>query len=514
MSIKMVSKNRSVEAYLTRTEENPLLKECNDKAYVMAEAYKCAVAPEYYIFKYCYSMNTNNGKQQLLPNYAYAIKLIRQLEMARVDGIKSDKLQKMLIEKSRQMTVSWLLVAYCTWGLLFVPNFSALLISRKEDLVDKRGDLKSLFAKARFIIDRLPIWLKPTPQDLLMNHMLIENKSLNSSMVGESANENAGRGGATSITIMDEAAYIPNSDTVYGAVVSATKHLLILNSTPNGKRNIFYKVKSKSATNGYKVVTLHWRLHPLRDDNWYRAQCEALNWDKVLIARELDISYQESQVGKVWEVVEPELIYDATIEQILEDLQHYPIYTGWDFGWQDPTACIFFYLKDGCFYVFDEYIMNKQDNAFHSQEYKKICAKWKLDHKRIVNYGDPAGKAVSQQTGRSHFKEYSTNGIHMLPGDNHIELGIAKIGALIKQKNIRVHKDCIQTKDAIIEATYPTDALGQARGEKYEHNEYSHPLDAIRYVVLTLDYRKHIKQEEEPEYSGLAQNYDQYEYDN
>jgi hypothetical protein len=58
-----------------------------------------------------------------------------------------------LVEKSRDMGVSWLCCAVATWMWLFKPGTVIGFGSRKEEYVDKLGDPKSLFWKLRFLID-------------------------------------------------------------------------------------------------------------------------------------------------------------------------------------------------------------------------------------------------------------------------------------------------------------------------------------------------------------------------
>ncbi len=64
------------------------------------------------------------------------------------------------IEKSRQMGLSWLLVGVYLYGFLF-HNHKYLMISQKEEDVDKPGNMKSLFEKIRFMIKLLPTWMLP-----------------------------------------------------------------------------------------------------------------------------------------------------------------------------------------------------------------------------------------------------------------------------------------------------------------------------------------------------------------
>ena len=65
------------------------------------------------------------------------------------------------MEKSRDCGVSWLCVGFtvCMW--LFRPGFAAGFGSRKEELVDKKGDPKSLFEKIRPFIRLIPKEFRP-----------------------------------------------------------------------------------------------------------------------------------------------------------------------------------------------------------------------------------------------------------------------------------------------------------------------------------------------------------------
>ena len=55
-----------------------------------------------------------------------------------------------LIKKSRDMGASWMCLLAFEWFWHFKQALSFLVVSRVEDLVDKRGDPKSLFWKIDF----------------------------------------------------------------------------------------------------------------------------------------------------------------------------------------------------------------------------------------------------------------------------------------------------------------------------------------------------------------------------
>lgn len=215
--------------------------------------------------------------------YPKQVELVRWLEerfQAREEGI---------VEKSRQVGVSWVSCAFAVHKWLFHDGCATAFGSRKEDLVDKRGDPKCLFQKLRFIRERLPAWVRPKGFDPNQHdkHMTIVNPANGSTITGE-AGDNIGRGGTFRLYFIDEAAFIDRSEDVERALADSCKARIYV-STPNGPANVFYK---KAHAGIFPKFRLHWKDDPRKTDEWYAEQKRKR--DPLDVARELDINYEES----------------------------------------------------------------------------------------------------------------------------------------------------------------------------------------------------------------------------
>ncbi len=194
-----------------------------------------------------------------------------------------------LVEKSRDMGVTWLCCAFAVWMWIFHPQSSIAFGSRKEDLVDRVGDPDSIFEKIRMLIDNLPSELVPygfNPKDHA-THMKILNPENGSNIKGE-AGDNIGRGGRSSIYFKDESAFYERPEKI-DAALSMNSDVKIDVSTPNGNGNPFYQ---KRFSGKVPVFTFHWRDDPRKDEAWYRKQKDLL--DPVIVAQEIDINYDAS----------------------------------------------------------------------------------------------------------------------------------------------------------------------------------------------------------------------------
>ena len=197
-----------------------------------------------------------------------------------------------LVEKSRDMGLSWLTVAVSVWMWLFHPQVIVGFGSRKEEYVDRIGDPKSLFWKIRAFINGLPTEFRPDGWDDTKHapFMRILNPENGAAIVGE-AGDNIGRGNRTAVYWKDESAFYERPDAI-DAALSQTSNCKIDVSTPNGSGNPFYR---KRHGGKLKVFVFDWRDDPRKDEDWYQRQCETL--EPHVVAQEIDRNYEASVVN-------------------------------------------------------------------------------------------------------------------------------------------------------------------------------------------------------------------------
>lgn len=207
-----------------------------------------------------------------------------------------------LIEKSRDEGMSYVVLGYFLHRWLFVEGFAGGVGSRKEELVDKKGDPKTLFHKFRDMFSKMPNWMKPKGfvEKVHDNYMRIINPDNGATITGE-AGDNIGRGGRTTMYFLDEWAFVERQEAV-DAAISQNTNVHIKGSTPNGIGDRFHQDRFSGR---YSVFTMPWRDNP--DKNWtvkyngkviypwYEKQLATL--DDVVLAQEVDINYAASVEG-------------------------------------------------------------------------------------------------------------------------------------------------------------------------------------------------------------------------
>lgn len=223
--------------------------------------------------------------------------------------------QDLALEKSRDMGVSWMVILVYLWFWLDPKGGADFLLgSRIEDYVDKKGDMRTLFEKARYTYYRLPSWLRPKGfrQKVHDNYMRLQNPESGASITGESNNANWSTGGRYLSTFCDEFAKWEGTDTAAWTAAGDATPCRIAVSTPFGAAGEYYNLVTDGKT---RKLTLHWSLHPkkavglycvfpkpedaadvVNSDTWtglrspwYDSECIRRRPEEI--AQELDIDY-------------------------------------------------------------------------------------------------------------------------------------------------------------------------------------------------------------------------------
>ena len=265
---------------------------------------KCRRDTVFFINTFCYTYDPRLDNPHI-PFFLFP----KQEEIIRFfEDLYSNK-RRGIFDKSRDVGATWLICAFLVKHWLFDTGFTGSVGSRKAELVDKKGDPKCIFEKARMLINGLPSWLQPSGWEKVEKTMLILNP-INGSVITGEAGDQMGRGGRSGVYFIDEFAFVERSKTVMAALSQNTDCLIPV-STPNGTNNEFYRMKTSG---NYPSISLHWKDDPRKNKwvlgeqtgngwnapkdaiyPWYERQC--LDLDPVTIAQELDLDYSASVEG-------------------------------------------------------------------------------------------------------------------------------------------------------------------------------------------------------------------------
>lgn len=406
--------------------------------------------------------------------------------------------QDLFIEKTREMGVSWVVFAYISlWYWLFRDGANILLGSYKKDLVDNKT-IDSLFGKIDYGIQNLPKWMLPEgfKFDKHRTQLKIINPQNGNLITGDTMNPNFGRGSRKNVIMFDELAFWEYAKDAWESAGDST-NCRIANSTPNG-----YDYYAMLRESGIDILTLHWKEHPLKDDEWYRYECARRTPEEI--AQELDISYTKSKVGRVYpEWVEPNI----TIGRYEYD-SNLPLYIGWDFGKTDDTAIIWVqpsgqglriidtFRKSGknidFFIPFITGIIGGDNKNLYTPEEMELIYEHR-EWKKATHFGDPAGRFQNQVTDQTVIDVLKNYGINVNFKDRWKEFALRKPAVkrlLMDRIFINDNPRTRYFNVCMINAAYPqikNSGVQEVRSEKPKHDNTSHYRSAMEYLALGME---------------------------
>lgn len=283
----------------------------------------------------------------------------KQIEYVRwVERLLREK-QDGLIEKSRDVGVSYTtLIPVVLYQWLF-GDFNALIGSRVESKVDKSDDPDALFWKLDYNLRRLPEWMLPEGFDWNKHrtYMRLSRPDNENVITGESSNPNFGRAGRYNLALFDEMGFWQNAKSSWESSGSSSPTRLAISTPPeSGKSSYFYKLRQSGRCS---LFTFHYKSDPRRDEKWETEQRSKQSNEEF--ERERNISYSGSTEGRV---------YATQFNLVPQGKYPYdprkPLYVSWDFG-LDGVA-IQWYQWDitiDKWYKIDSYFNTNQDIQFY-----------------------------------------------------------------------------------------------------------------------------------------------------
>ena len=192
-----------------------------------------------------------------------------------------------IVKKFRQGGLTELLCLFALWVAMYTPYQNIIILSIKDRVA------KRFLQRIKFMYKNYPEYLR-TPivngrGDDIGTASEIEFSN-GSRITSVPTTEDVGRSEPASLVIIDEAAIVKWASKIWAALFPtlSTGGRGILNSTPFGVGNFFHKmwVDAVAGGNLFNAINLDWRMHPERDDDWYRIQAEILGPRRL--AQEVD----------------------------------------------------------------------------------------------------------------------------------------------------------------------------------------------------------------------------------
>lgn len=431
---------------------------------------QCRRNPAFWFDSFCWTFDPRRSQpHQPFVLYPYQRHALTMLTNSIAQGAD------LLIDKSRDMGVSWLVLLAFQHQWLFQPGSNFHLGSRKQESVDRKGDISTLFEKLRYNLEWMPHWMLPSgfQSSTHDNLMRLINPANGNIISGESSNANFGRGGRYRAVLFDEFPFWPDQDAAFASAGQSTPCRIVV-GTPYGKANRFAELRFSSQIN---VLSLHWKLHPHKDQHWYQQQLHRMSEDEI--ARELDINYSLSVKGRVFKQFSEENKAD------LQPNPELPVIRSWDFGYHCP-ACLFLQVTpDHQIRVLAEVIGQETLLIDFAQQVIALSGQQFPDC-RFEDVCDPAGAQKSDKNLHTCIEILNSLNIYPWHERSAIRDGIELIRMKLTERQadtpgLLVDRGCHKLIDAFEFGYRYTDSNSES---PYQEHPYEDVMDCLRYALI------------------------------
>jgi len=219
---------------------------------------KCDDSPAYFIVNYIKIFDATAG--DWIP-----FELWEEQEET-LDTIHLEQL--VVVLKARQLGLTWLVLAYALWLMLYRPISEIGIFSRREkEAFYLLGD-----ERMRGMYDRLPDWMRAGYTDEIDSSSVWK---LSNGSVTRAFPTSAGDSYTFTLVMVDEADLAPDLESLFVAVkptIDAGNKMVIVSRSDKTKPNSYFKRIYKNAKlkrNEWTGIFLPWWIRPTRDAYWF-----------------------------------------------------------------------------------------------------------------------------------------------------------------------------------------------------------------------------------------------------
>lgn len=437
---------------------------------------------------------------------------------------------KMIITKSRQMQVTWVMLGLHLWLAMTGSDREIYLRRTKE------ADAFKLVDDMKYIYDNIPeaMWPKELKPKMIATAGKLYFPGLNTFVQGVAAGGDQLRGRTPTAILLDEFAFEENDEAVYNTIkpalqavaskitaVSTTKKLKpgedpyhrqieedrlkvgvpkklsahdkkLLESIPKVEQDFDrFPFVTISHNTGFTNIHLHYTADPAKRSSAWKEETFS-GMEKRAILAEFEMSWEATAGTPVFGGE-----YNPRIHRLKE--RYYPdphkwpfIIRGWDFMHNHSVALV--HLHKGRFVVFDEMPNMGYNTRRIGSEVIEYCNQEYGNNFEYIDVVDPSGQWLERgATGKSSvdiLKGAPADGgfgLNVKPGIQDPQIRIDSLMRYLTsmvggEPAFALSPNCTYIETALVSGfIWPEKSKGKRAAP--EKNEYSHIMDALCYIA-------------------------------
>ena len=402
------------------------------------EKIRCQNDIYYWLTTYVYTLDPHDKKSpvKLFPKKEYLKELIKVWE--------EEKL--LLVEKSRQMLMTWLWCALDLHEAQFGVGKYTFFQSKKEE------DADALVGRAKFIFHHQPDFLKQSVEEV---YCKLKFPKTNSQIIGIPQGGDQIRMHTASRVFSDEMAFQPEAEEAFTAARPCIEGGGVFNGVSSANPGFFQELceeegewidirkglSKKYTPSGFCVVRLHYIADPVKATPEWKVEAKKGFKHEDKWKKEYEIDFTAlggTLVYPEMEEAEKDIFVDP-----FEIPQHWRRYVGLDPGVRNPTSCHFYAVdEEGNVYAYWEFY----EKEIHYKDLARILKEHEdFDKIKRNIFVDPivATKVHQTKFGIKSFKELlEQEGIFTSPGNRDRMAGAERIREYINDRKLFIFKTC------------------------------------------------------------------------